>query len=44
MTKGERRTYTPEFKEQIVKLYESGKYANSKLHGNSSYKKYRFMI
>jgi transposase len=25
MTKRERRTYTPEFKEQMVKLYESGK-------------------
>lgn len=25
MAKRERRTYTPEFKEQMVKLYESGK-------------------
>ncbi len=25
MTKRERRTYTPEFKEQMVKLFESGK-------------------
>lgn len=25
MTKRERRTYTPEFREQMVKLYESGK-------------------
>ncbi|MBU5439845.1 transposase [Tissierella sp. MSJ-40] len=25
MTKGERRTYTPEVKEQMMKLYESGK-------------------
>jgi transposase len=25
MTKRARRTYTPEFKEQMVKLYESGK-------------------
>ena len=25
MTKRERRTYTPEFKEQMVKLYENGK-------------------
>ena len=25
MTKRQRRTYTPEFKEQMVKLYESGK-------------------
>ena len=28
MTKRERRTYTPEFKEQMVKLYESGKSKN----------------
>ena len=28
MTKRERRTYTPEFKEQMVKLYESGKPKN----------------
>ena len=28
MAKRERRTYTPEFKEQMVKLYESGKSKN----------------
>lgn len=28
MTKRERRTYTPEFKEQMVKLYENGKSKN----------------
>ena len=28
MTKRERRTYTPEFKEQMVKLYENGKPKN----------------
>lgn len=28
MKKRERRTYTPEFKEQMVKLYESGKSKN----------------
>ena len=28
MTKRERRTYTEEFKEQMVKLYESGKSKN----------------
>lgn len=28
MAKRERRTYTPEFKEQMVKLYESGKHKN----------------
>lgn len=28
MTKRERKTYTPEFKQQMVKLYESGKSKN----------------
>ena len=28
MTKKQRRTFTPEFKEQMVKLYESGKPKN----------------
>ncbi len=28
MTKRQRRTFTPEFKEQMVKLYESGKPKN----------------